>query len=166
MRCWFSCTLRFQGICMFWILGLSIIDNQRIVEEIYFASLHHKLQLAMSKFLYLHLDNSQKDIFKTKCYQEPLASFIEVGHFGCFGASIIMQDKVGEYGLEGNIWVMAQHEVSTSSWFELYIVRSSIFSTFIFERILTYLQFCVKDQFFPTCHLKGRFWCLFVTLKG
>ena len=30
----------------------------------------------------------------------------------CFDASLIMQDRVGEYGLEGNIWVMAQHEES------------------------------------------------------
>ena len=27
-------------------------------------------------------------------------SFIEVGHFGCFDASIIMQDRGGEYGLK------------------------------------------------------------------
>ena len=30
-------------------------------------------------------------------------------------ASIIMQDGVGEYGLEGNFLVMAQHETSKSS---------------------------------------------------
>jgi hypothetical protein len=37
-----------------------------------------------------------------KCYQEPLVRIIEVGHFGCFNASIIMQDKGGEYELEGS----------------------------------------------------------------
>ena len=42
-------------------------------------------------------------IFKTKCYQEPLVSFIEVGHFRFFDASIIMRDGGGEYGLEGSI---------------------------------------------------------------
>ena len=30
----------------------------------------------------------------------------EVGHLRCFDASIIMRDRVGEYGLEGNIWVI------------------------------------------------------------
>ena len=38
-------------------------------------------------------------------YQGLLVSFIEVGHFRCFDVSIIMRDKVREYGLEGNIWV-------------------------------------------------------------
>ena len=33
--------------------------------------------------------------FHTKCYQEPLASFIEVGYFGCLDASIVMHDRVG-----------------------------------------------------------------------
>jgi hypothetical protein len=39
-----------------------------------------------------------KGIYKTKCYQEPLVSFIEVGQFGCFETSIMMQDKVEECG--------------------------------------------------------------------
>ena len=43
---------------------------------------------------------------KTKCYQEPLVSFIEVQH--------IRWDIVEEYELEGNIWVMVQHEESKS----------------------------------------------------
>ena len=29
--------------------------------------------------------------------------FIEVGHFGCFDASVIMQDRGEEFGLEGSI---------------------------------------------------------------
>ena len=56
-----------------------------------------------------------KGILKTNCYQEPLVSFIKVGHFGCFDVSIIMWDRVGKYGMEGNIWVMAQDKESESS---------------------------------------------------
>ena len=44
--------------------------------------------------------NLLRGISQNKCYQKPLASFIEVGHFGhfgCFDASIIMQDRGGEY---------------------------------------------------------------------
>ena len=42
-------------------------------------------------------------MFKMKCYQEPLTSFIKAAHFGCFDASVIMQDKGGEYLLKGNV---------------------------------------------------------------
>ena len=52
-----------QGVCMFQILGLSIIGNGRIEGETSFASFHHKLEFAMSKFLYLHLDNFSKGDF-------------------------------------------------------------------------------------------------------
>ena len=45
----------------------------------------------------------ERRIFIKKCYQEPLASFIEVRHLKCFDASIIRRDRVGEYGLGGNI---------------------------------------------------------------
>ena len=41
--------------------------------------------------------------FSKQLYQGLLVSFIEVGHFRCFDVSIIMRDKVREYGLEGNI---------------------------------------------------------------
>jgi hypothetical protein len=51
-----------------------------------------------------------KGIFKTKSYQEPLASFIEVGQFECFDATIIVRDRGVEYGLEGRICNMTQHE--------------------------------------------------------
>jgi hypothetical protein len=84
-------------------MGLSIIDNQIIEGEINLHSFIISCSLLCQSFCTFTWTISQKEIFKTKCYQEPLASFIEVGHFGCFGASIIVQDKVGEYGLEGNI---------------------------------------------------------------
>jgi hypothetical protein len=73
-------------------------------------------------------------------------SFIEGGHFGCFDVSIIRWDRGGEYGLEGNIWVMAQHEKPERS--SLGLVRCSNSSTFIFERTSFDLHFCVKDQDF------------------
>lgn len=59
--------------------------------------------------------NLWKGTFKTKWYQEPLASFIKAVHFKCFDANTIMLDKNGEYGLKGNIWVMAQHKEMDSS---------------------------------------------------
>ena len=39
--------------------------------------------------------NLCEGVFKTKCYQEPLASFIEIGHSKCFDAGIIKPDKGG-----------------------------------------------------------------------
>lgn len=42
-------------------------------------------------------------VFKTKGYQQPLVSFIEIEHLGWLDVIIIMQDKGGEYGLEGHI---------------------------------------------------------------
>ena len=39
----------------------------------------------------------------TKNYLETLASFMRIGHFGCFDASIIMHDRVEKYELEDNI---------------------------------------------------------------
>ena len=59
--------------------------------------------------------NLFKGIFKTKSYQEPLTSFIEVGQFECFDASIIVRDRGVEHGLEDRICIMAQHEKSKSS---------------------------------------------------
>jgi hypothetical protein len=56
-----------------------------------------------------------KGIYKTKCYQEPLVSFIEVGQFGCFDASINMQDRAREYELKGSIrFMMLQEELESS----------------------------------------------------
>ena len=86
----------------------------------------------------------RKEIFKTECYQEPLASFNEVAQFECFDESIRKHDRGGEYGLEGNVWVMKQHEEVESSSFGLNIVSNSTSSTFVFERIWFNLQFCVK----------------------
>jgi hypothetical protein len=51
-----------------------------------------------------------KGEFLNKSYQELLASFIEVGHFRCFNASIIVQDRFREYELKGSFWVMVQLE--------------------------------------------------------
>ena len=52
----------------------------------------------------------ERGFSKQKCYQEPLACFIEVGHFGCFDASIIMRDRIEEFELEGSTWIKVQHE--------------------------------------------------------
>lgn len=60
-------------------------------------------------------------------------------------ATIIMGDKVGEYGLEADIWVMAQHEESKKYWFGLNILRNSNFSTFTFETMWFDFQLSVKD---------------------
>ena len=54
-------------------------------------------------------------IYKTGFWQQTaikshLQASLKLGHFGCFDASIIMWDKVGEYELEGNISIVAQHE--------------------------------------------------------
>ena len=46
---------------------------------------------------------------------EPLVRYIEFRQFGCFDASIIMRDRVEEYGSQGKMWVMAQHEESKNS---------------------------------------------------
>ena len=73
---------------------------------------------------FLKYCNLWKEVFKRKCYQEPLASFIEVGHFGCFDVNIIMRDRGREYGLEENTWVMAQHEESENSDIDLHIVKN------------------------------------------
>ena len=54
----------------------------------------------------LKYHNLWKGIFKSKCYQEPLACFIEIAHFGCFDVSIIMWDWGGKYGLKGSMWVI------------------------------------------------------------
>ena len=43
----------------------------------------------------LQVFQSIKEDFHTKCYEEPLASFIEVGYFGCFDATTVMHDRVG-----------------------------------------------------------------------
>ena len=43
-------------------------------------------------FFFFSVDcNMWKGKFETKCYEEPLASFIEVGHFGCLDVSTIMR---------------------------------------------------------------------------
>ena len=61
-------------------------------------------------------------------------SFIEVGHFECFDASIIMRDRGEEYGWWA-IFELCCNMRNQSSYFGLDIVRSSNFSTFIFEKI-------------------------------
>ena len=55
----------------------------------------------------LKLGFSQQSAIKSH-----LRASLKLGHFGCFDASIIMRDKVGEYGLEGNISIALQHEES------------------------------------------------------
>ena len=66
-------------------------------------------------------------ISKTKCYQEALASL---------KLDTLMQVSSCRIkvwiGLEGSIWVLAQHEELESSWFVLNIVRSSKFLKFKF----------------------------------
>ena len=52
--------------------------------------------------------------------------------FGCFDANIILWDKGGEYGLEGSISLMAQHEELKNSYHELNIIKCSNFSRFYF----------------------------------
>jgi hypothetical protein len=66
------------------------------------------LMILWQKFLVIPSSIANcKRIFSKECYQEPLASFIEVGHFD---ASISMWNRIGEYGL-----VMPQHEESMKS---------------------------------------------------
>ena len=79
--------------------------------------------------------------FQNKILSRPLASFVEVGRFGCFETSIMMLDKIEEYGI---ILIMAWYEESENSWFELIIVKKNL-STFSFERILFDLQDCVEN---------------------
>jgi hypothetical protein len=45
----------------------------------------------------------ERGCFKQNAIKSHFASFIEVGHFRYFNASIVMRDKVGEYGLESDI---------------------------------------------------------------
>ncbi len=37
-------------------------------------------------------------------------SFFGIGEFECYDANVIMCDRVGKYGLEGNAWIVVQHE--------------------------------------------------------
>jgi hypothetical protein len=45
-----------------------------------------------------------------KWFQKWFTNFIEIGNFGHFDMSVIVWHKVGEYGLEGGIWNVIQHE--------------------------------------------------------
>ena len=45
----------------------------------------------------------ERGFSKQKIYQEPLVSFIEGEHFGCFHANIIVWDRGRQYGLKGSI---------------------------------------------------------------
>ena len=73
----------------------------------------------------------------------------------CLKLFFIMRNRLGEYGLEGDIWVMTQHEESKNFYFELNIVINSKLSPFIFEILWSDLWFCVEDWDFLIRRLKG-----------
>ena len=92
----------------FWKTLRHECENKPLYEAWWFCGGHERVGHISWNFgkIYCHslkYCNLWTGIFKAKCYQEPLASFIQVGHFGCFDASIIMRDRVGDYSLEGNI---------------------------------------------------------------
>ena len=87
---------------------------------------------------------SESGFSKQNVINSPLVRFIEIKHFGCFDVSIIMQNKVREYKLEGTIWVMVKHEEMGNSYFGLNILRRLVSCIFIYKRTWSDHQFCVK----------------------
>jgi hypothetical protein len=86
--------------------------------------------------------NFWKVIFKIKCYQEPLTSFIEVAHFGCFDTSVIMQDKGGERHLNyDTTWRIKEFLVWTK-----YCKNFKLLYMYIWKKQIWFdLQFCTKN---------------------
>jgi hypothetical protein len=50
-----------------------------------------------------------------KWFKLSITNFIEIRNFGHFDVNVIMWHKVGEYGLEGGVWNVIQHEKSKNS---------------------------------------------------
>ena len=99
-------------------------------------------------------------IFKTKCYQEPLASFIEVGQTldALMRVSLcrIKVEKMDGRTIFVLFYNIKNRRVLSLDW---NTVRSSKFSTFIFERTWFDLHFCTKDSNFLNPSLKNNLWC-------
>lgn len=83
-----------------------------------------------------------------------------IGHFGYSNTSIFMRDRVGENGLEGNIWRMAWHEKPKKFWFGAKLVRSSNFYVYILENnVILIFNLVSKIKIFSTHHLRNSFLC-------
>ena len=83
-----------------------LLGHQRVVYQL--AAAHETLA---KKILVI----PSSIAFCERGFSNATNSFTKVGHFGCFYVSIIIHDRVGEYGLEGSIQGMTQHEKPTSS---------------------------------------------------
>jgi hypothetical protein len=73
-----------------------------------------------------------KVIFKMKRYLESIASFTEVRSFTCFVVSVIMWHIVAEYGLEGCVGSVTQHEFFWKFKFGLIVRSLNLFLFFFF----------------------------------
>ncbi len=86
-----------------------------------------------------------KVIFKMKYYLESIASFTEVGSFTRFVVSVIMWHIVAEYGLEGCVGGVTQHEFFWKFKFGLIVRNSNLFLFFLF--LFSFLLIWYASQF-------------------